>query len=485
MNMTLTSALLSFSLGTGLLLAQTPGLTAPQALPPLSGVVRLNRLPVANEVLSVKLPRVVERRLTNGLKLLVVESHRVPGINLTINLPSGSLRDSADLPGLSDATAALIRLGTKTRSSKDLADKLAEIGASLTIASGNDQGFIFLSANTENFDEALGVLADVLLNPTFPQDEFEKWKTRQKAQLQQMMAQPGFLGADRLYRTLYPDDGRHVIRPTSASLDKMTRDDVLAHYRKFYIPSGQLSGIAGDITPAEAVAKLEKALSAWKGGPVARIDMPLPGPIAEKKIYFTPRPNSVQTFLTIANLAIDRGSPDYIACQVLNHVLGGGPTSRLFRNIREEKGYTYGIGSNFSTTRVLNFFGASTSVRTEVTEPALTEILKEFNDIRTRDVPAGELEDAKNAIVASFVLGLERSNSVLSRWIDQRVHDLPADYWDTYAQKVMAVTAADVRKMAQKYVPLDNAQIIAVGDPKIAELLKKFGPVEIVTPPAN
>jgi len=454
--------------------------------PSLAGVVRLNKAPISNEVLKVKLPRPVERRLANGIKLLVVESHRVPSISLSIRIPTGDLRNPPDLPGISDATAALIRLGSKTNNSRQIAEKLAELGASLSFGSGLDNGTISLSAMTENFDAALALMADILLNPSFPQDEFDKWKTRQKAQLEQLKSNPNFLASEQMYKVLYPGDARQQIRITAAALDKMTRDDVVNHYRKYYVPSGQWAGIAGDITPAQAVAKLEKALSGWKGGPVAPISMPMPGPIAEKKVYLIPRPGSVQTVLTIANLAISRNSPDYIACQVMNRVLGAGPSSRLFRNIREEKGYTYGIGSGFAATRVTNFFNAATSVRTEVTAPALTELLKEFHDIGDRAVPAGELDDAKSAIVASFVLGLESSSSVLGRWMEQREYGFPEDYWDTYSQRVMAVTAVEVQRVAKKYVPANNAQIIAVGDAqKISELLGKFGPVEEVTPDSN
>jgi zinc protease len=188
----------------------------------------------------------------------------------------------------------------------------------------------------------------------------------------------------------------------------------------------------------------------------------------------------------VANHAIDRKSPDYIECQVMNRVLGSGPSSRLFRIIREEKGYTYGIGSGFSATRYLDHFTASTSVRTEVTEPALTELLAQFRDIRDRAVPPDELADARSAIVAGFVLGLESSSSVLSRWMEQRQEGLPEDYWDTYTQKIMAVGAAGVQRVARKYVPFDNIRIIAVGDAaKIGDLLKKFGPLEQVSPDWN
>jgi predicted Zn-dependent peptidase len=473
--------LIPILLGAALMSAQAPQGQMSQSF---AGIVKLNRAPVSNEVLKVNLPRPVERQLSNGLKLLVVESHRVPTIALRITIPTGELRDTEDVRGVSGATAALMRLGTKTRSAKDIADQIAELGATLTIAAGQGEGTISISSLTENFDATLALMADVLLNPSFPQDELDKWKARQRAQLEQAKSNPGFLANDVLMRLLYPDDARRYTHPTVESLNKITRDAIIEHYKKYYVPSGQWAGIAGDITPRDAVAKLEKVLSTWKGGPVAPVSMKFPGPLPEKKVLFVPRPNSVQTLLMVTNHAIDRKSPDYFDCQVMNRVLGSGPSSRLFRIIREEKGYTYGISSGFSASRFLNHFIASTSVRTEVTEPALTELIAQFADIRNRAVPADELADAKSAIVASFVLGLESSQAVLSRWMEQRLDELPEDYWDTYTNKVMAVSAEDAQRVAKKYVPVDNIRIIAVGDPKIGELLKKFGPVETVSPDA-
>ncbi|MCX6630567.1 MAG: insulinase family protein, partial [Candidatus Solibacter sp.] len=245
------------------------------------------------------------------------------------------------------------------------------------------------------------------------------------------------------------------------------------------VPSGELAGISGDITPAAAVAKLEKAIGAWKGGPVQKITLPMATPIAEKKVYLISRPGSVQTSLTLANRAIERTHADYIACMVMNQVLGSGPAARLFRIIREEKGYTYGVSSSYTATRYLQHFSSAMSVRTEVTEAALADLLKEFKEIRDVAVPKEELEGAKRTLVASFALGLENPAQVLQRWMQQREFGLPEDYWDTYSEKIMAITAADVMRVARKYVPYDNVQIIAVGDgDKIRDLLKKFGPVE-------
>ncbi len=456
------------------------------------GMVRLNRAPVSNEVLKVKLPRPVERRLSNGLRLVVLETHRGPMVNLTIQIPSSRLRDPEGMPGVAEATAAMMMMGTTAHSARQISEALADIGATLSIGAGGGggggrggfgggggaTGTISLSALSENFDAALAILSEVLLHPAFPAEEFERWRGRQRSQLEQMRTNPATLANETLMTVLYPTDARRFTRLTAASLDKLKREDLVAHYQKFYVPAGELAGITGELTPKDAAAKLEKALAAWKGGPVAPVKLPAEPPIAEKKVYLVSRPGSVQTDLTLANRAIERTSPDYIACLVMNQVLGSGPAARLFRIIREEKGYTYGVSSSFSATQVMQHFSSSMSVRTEVTEPALADLLKEFHEIRDVPVPKEELEGAKRTLVASFALGLENPAGVLARWMQQREFGLPEDYWDTYPEKIMAITAADVARVAKKYVPYDNVQIIAVGDgARIRDLLKKFGPV--------
>ena len=480
--------------------AQEPEANAPASF---RGMIRMNRAPVSNEVLHVKLPRPVERQLSNGIKLLILESHRAPSVTLTISIPSSHLRDPAGLPGVAEATAAMIQLGTTTRSARQISEALADIGANLNInvgggggggrgggggfgGGGGDTGSITLSSLTESFDSALAIMADVLLHPSFPADDFEKWKSRQISAIEQGRTSPNVLANELLLKVLYPNDARQTARATVESLGKITRENLLQHYKTYYVPSGNLAGISGDITPRDAVAKLEKALSNWKGGPVERLTLPIDPPIQEKKVYLIPRPNSVQTYLVLANRAVDRTNPDYIACLVMNQVLGSGPAARLFRIIREEKGYTYGISSSFTASHYLEHFTAATSVRTEVTEPALADTLQEFREIRDVRVPKDEFEAAKHALVGSFAMVLENPAAVLGRWMQQREYGLPEDYWDTYPEKIMAITVEDVQRVAKKYVPYNNVQIIAVGDgSKIRDLLKKFGPMIEVPPDGN
>jgi len=459
------------------------------------GMVRLNRAPVSNEVLKVKMDRPVDRTLSNGIKLLVLSTKREHTVTLTIEIPSNSLRDPEGMPGVADATAAMMRQGTTTRTARQITDALSEIGATVSFGGGGGfgggrggggggagdgtTGTISVSALTENFDAALALMSDMLLHPAFPADEFARWKTRQATTIQQGRTNPNGLGNEMLLKVLYPGDPRMNTRPTLDSIKKMTREDLIAHYKKYYVPSGDLAGITGDITPDEAVAKLEKALSEWKGAAVPDVKLKMQPPIVEKRVFLVDRPGSVQTYLLLANRAVERTNPDYIACLVMNQVLGSGPAARLFRIIREEKGYTYGISSSFSASKTMQHFSSATSVRTEVTEAALTDILKELKEIRDVTVPADELAGAKRSIVGRMALEQENPATVLARWMQQREYGLPADYWETYPAKVMAITAADVQRVAQKYVPLDNIQIIAVGDgSKIRELLKKFGPLQ-------
>ena len=443
------------------------------------GVVLKNRAPLSNEVLKVRFPKPVESKLANGMDLMVLEDHRSPTIQVEIAVPGSSLNDPADLSGLSSAAMSVARLGTRTRNSQQIAEALAEFGASVGIGGGEHFMFVRFTTLTENLDGVMDLASDIMFNATFPQDELNKWKNQQLSALLQVRSQPGFLAQERFSAILYPGDNRSIIAPSPESIRKITREMLLDYYNKNLRPDGGRVAVVGDTSTAQIAAKFNKMFADWKGSGSKPPDLPMRGLIGETKIYLIHRPNSVQTTFDIGNHAIDRMSPDYIAVQVLNRVLGSGPASRLFRNIREEKGYTYGISSGFSSSHYLNHFITATSVSTEVTGPALEEIIKEFRDIRDRLVPAEELENAKRALMASFALSTESAATALRNATTIKEYGLPADYWDTYPEKIAKVTAQDVQNVARKYIPVDNLQIVAVGDAtKIRDVLAKFGPIE-------
>jgi predicted Zn-dependent peptidase len=465
-----------------LLLAATPAAAqdAPAAQQPndFKGVVLKNRAPVSNEVLKIAFRRPSEARLKNGMDLMLLEEHRSPTIQVEIAVPASSLNDPQGVP-ISGAMTALMRLGTKTRDARTIAETLAGLGATINFNVGDRFAYARFSTLTENLDAVMELMADMLFNSTFPDDELAKWKNQQLSFLQQVRAQPEFLAQERFAQVMYPGDNRSLVLPTAEGVGRITRQMVVEHYGRVYRPERGRVTVLGDTSAKEITPKLEKLMASWTGAGSKAPELALPAATTGKRVILVNRPGSVQTAFYIGNHAIDRLSPDYIPVQVLNRVLGGGAASRLFRNIREEKGYTYGISSSFAATRFFNHFASQTSVRTEVTTDALREILKEFADIRTRPVPAEELQNAKRALVASFALSTESPGTALSNATQIKEYGLPADYWDTYPGKIAAVTAADVQRVAQKYIPLDDIVIIAVGDAaKIKSTLATFGTVE-------
>ncbi len=461
-----------------------PGLSAqeaPRAQQPtdFTGVELKKRAPISNEILKVKFPRPAESRLKNGMDLLVLEERRLPTIQVQIAVPASNLNDPEGT-AISAATGSLMRLGTKTRDARAIAETLAGLGASVSFNIGDRFAYATVSTLSENLDAVMALMADMLFNPSFPQDELDKWKNQQLSQLQQVRSIPDFLVTERFAKAMYPDDRRSFVLPSVEGVKNLTRDMLVAHYQRIYRPEGGRITVLGDISARQITPKLETLLADWKGAGTKPPALSLPGAIKGRSVILVDRPNSVQTAFYIGNHAFDRCSPDYIPAQVMNRVLGGGPASRLFRNIREAKGYTYGISSGFTASQYMSLFSLQTSVRTEVTGDAMREMLKEFATIRNQPVPADELENAKRALVASFALSTENQATALSNATTLREYPcLPADYWDTYPEKIAAVTAADVQRVAQKYVPLDDLVIAAVGDgAKVRKVLAEFGPVE-------
>jgi len=450
---------------------------------PVSKIERKNRAPVSKEILRVKLPRPVEAKLDNGLTLLIMEDHRFPTVTLQLLISgAGGLYDPKDMPGLAGLTAEMLREGTKTRTSRQIAEEIERMGAGLGASAGfgSPEAVVSASGLSDNFEEWFALFTDVLLNPSFPAEELKNLKERRKVQLRQQRASPGFLAQERFSRAVYGDHPAAVISPTVESLDAVKPEDLAAWHRARYAPQNAILGIAGDVRASELIPKLNRRLAAWKKTELQETLPPNPRPAAARRIYLVNRPGSVQTTVAMGNIAIDRRSPDYIPMVVMNRIVGGGPAARLFLNLREEKGYTYGVYSFFSAGKYPGPWRAGGDMRTEVTDGAMTEFLREIHRIREEPVPEAELEEAKRAVVAAFALSLERPEEVLSYAITRKLYGFPEDYWDTYPAKIMAVTAADVQAVARKYIVPEALQVVAVGDgAKIRSVLEKYGPVEV------
>ncbi len=473
------AAVAATTLASPAVLAQAPA--APQ--PSSAGVVMKGKAPVSDTLLHIKLPRPAVADLPNGLHIMVLEDRRAPQVSVQISMRgAGGYYDPPEQVGLAEFTAAMAREGTTSRSSTAIAEQLERLAATLTITAGLSSEDATLSASslTEHSDVLLDLAADVLLNPTFADAEFARYKTQRRAQLIQQRAQPSFLAQERFSIVMAGDhpDGR--VAPTVATLDKTTREDLVSFHGTRYIPDHAVIAVAGDISMAAAMKKITARFGGWKkaGAPAPQVSDP--AVLNKAGVFLVERPSSVQTNLVVGTQAIKRTDPDYYALTVLNKVIGGGPTGRLFRHLREAKGYTYGAYSSVEALRFRGVWAANTEVRTEVTDAALTDLLDELRQVRDVPVPAKELADAKRSLVAAFALTLESPQTLLNNAVTVYRYGLNADYWDRYPERIMAMTDADVQAMAKKYLDPSRVQVVAVGNGEaIARALRKLGTVEV------
>lgn len=464
-----------------LLLAQAPP-AAPAKTEPISKIDRKRKAPVSSDVLQVHLPKAKEMTLDDGLSVLLIEDHRMPTVTVSLIIPgAGGIYDPADTPGLASFTATMLKEGTATRSSKQIAEQLDRLGANMSTSAGfgSDLASINISGLSDNMPEWMALAADVILNPSFPADELAKLKQRQKAQLQQMRSSPGFLVSEQFSKAVFGDHPASRTSPTMASIDAITPEMLHKWHKERYVPQNAILGVAGDITP-DALMKLLGNLPPWEKTEFKASAIAATKPVAAKKIYVVDRPGSVQTEVYLGNIAVSRTDPDYIPMTVMNRIIGGGPAARFFINLREEKGYTYGAYSRLDAKKWAGPWIAFASMRTDATEGAMTEFLKEIRRIREEPVPESELEEDKRSVVAAFALSLESPSELLGYSMTQKLYGLPADYWETYPSKLTRVTAEQVQREAKKYLDPDAIQIVAVGDAsKIKPVLEKLGPVEV------
>lgn len=471
--------------------------TSPQQDPgqPRKSTVLKNRAPVSKELLKVKLPRAKEATLKNGLRVLVLENHKVPLFSMQMVILSGGLSDPADQRGLASFTASLLREGTTKRSSKEISEQVDSLGATLgaTASVSSFTSTVTASGLVENLDQLLDIFSDVVRNPKFTADEVERFKSRTLASYQFLRSNPTYLAQERFYRAIYGNHPAALITAPSESLRRTTAADLAQFHSTYYRPNNAMLTIVGDVKLKDVLPKIERAFGDWEKGNVSPAAIPAVQAQPDARIYLIDRPGSVQTVLQLGNLGIQRTDPDYFPLLVMNKVVGGDAASRLFLNLREDHGYTYGAYSSFGSSKYPGTWVANSSVRTEVTEGAMREFMYELKRIRGVPVETAELDNAKRALIGSFALSLEDPQALLQNIVTQRLYNLSADYWDTYPQKVAAVTAADVQRVAQKYVDLDHMQIVAVGDAaKTRTILAKYGTVEVydtegkpVTPAGN
>ncbi len=457
---------------------------------PMKAVQRLNHAPVNTEVLQVYLPRPTRVNLKNGLTVLVLERHKLPTITAMLWIKTGALNDPKELPGLASFTADMLREGASKLTSEQISQELDSIGAELNAEAQFGQGVSRITASglTDSADRLMELMSDVVINPSFPESELQKYKKRRQPHLEEERSDPGFLVREKFYRAVYQNFPASVVAPSAQSLAAVRTEDLRRYHDKYFVPDNAILGMAGDLTIDQAKALAEKFFGAshWQtAAPSGTSLPPIDAPNA-KKIYLIDRPGSVQTEIMVGNVALKRIDPEYVPLRVLNRVLGATFASRLFLNLREEKGYTYGAYSGITANIYPGVFAARTEVRNEVTDGSMHELLRELSRIRDEPVPQEELEESSRSIVADFALSLEQTEELLEDWMTVEYYGLPTNYWDRYPDEVGKVTPEKIQQIARKYIDLDHLQIVCVGDGKqIRDVLQKYGPIEVIDTDGN
>ena len=458
-------------------------LRAQEKTTPLSQVERLNRAPVNKEVLRVQLPRPVVTKLPNGLTLVLLEDHKLPTATFILWIRPGQLADPGNLPGLASFTADMLREGTDRRSSLAIAAEADSLGATLGANArfGSSYTVVNASGLSDSAPQLLDLLSDIVLHPAFRPDEVASYKQREAAALEQRMANPVFLGQRALRQELYGDGPLAVASATRDSIAQVTPEDLKRFHDQHYRPGNAILGAIGDFKTSDMRALIEKYFAPWSGAAEPPPSLEVKAEPQPAKITLVDRPGSVQTYIMAATRGIRRTDPEYYSLEVMNQILGGGPQARLFLDLREEHGYTYGAYSNFSSEIYPGEWLAAAAVRTPVTDGSMTQFVYEFKHMSGDPVPQSELDDARHAIVAGFALALEQPARLLDNWMTVQYYGLPADYWDHYPDRIAAVDAAAVQAAARRFVDLPHMQWIAVGDRRqIQEALAKYGPVTVV-----
>ncbi len=430
-------------------------------------------------------PAVQKRTLSNGLPVWIVEMHKVPVAAVTLAIKRGAAADPPGKFGLASLTADMLDEGAGSRGALEIADAVDYLGATLSTSSAIDSSSIDLHVPVARLGEALPIMADVALRPTFPATELARVREDLLTSILQARDDPAALVQFAFPRIVYGAVHRYGTLPfgTAATIGTLTVDDLRQFHAQNYVPSASLLIVTGDVNPDAVLRQLESAFGGWKGTANSPPPVPAAPQLQARKIYIIDKPAAAQSQIAIGWVGVPRSTPDYFALRVLNTVLGGAFTSRLNQNLRETHGYAYGASSSFDMRASAGPFVAAAGVQTDKTAESLTEFFKELEGIR-KPIPSPELEKAKNYLALLLPRNFETTGSVAGSLEQLFIHGLPEDYFRTYTAHIRAVTAADVQAAAQKYIQPDRFAVVIVGDLKVIEPAVRalnLGPITVVT----
>ena len=415
------------------------------------------------------IPQAYKTTFENGLRVVVFEDSRLPLVSYRLAFMSGDADDPKGSVGLTSALASMLTEGTENYSSLALAEKIERLGASISASASDDFTVVAASTLALYNSEIINLLAEIVFRPTFPESELDLYRRNMIENLKFQRSQPNFLANEQTARLIYGKHPYSRVSPKAADIEKLTSTALADFHRRQFIPNNAVLIVVGDVERETLLNELKEHFSEWERGIAVKSENDTPKLREESILTIVDRPGSAQANIVLANLGINRNDPDYFAVLVMNQVLGAGASSRVFMNLREEKGYTYGAYTRTDTKREAGDFEATAEVRTAVTGDSLKEFFYELNRIRDEDVADNELADAKNFLTGVFPIRAETQEGLTNLIVSQELYGLPDDYLQTYRDEVSAITAADVRRVAKKYIRPEKLAVVVVGD--AAEIL--------------
>lgn len=418
--------------------------------------------PLAAKALSIPTP--YETTLLNGLQVVIVEDDRLPLVSYRMTLGTGDAYDPPEVPGLSDIMTAMLTEGTESRTSRQIADEAAKLGATLVAGANSDYTVVAASALSTYKDQVFDLLVDVALRPAFPADELNLVKQNTKQGLIARRGQAAFLANEQAARVIYGEHPYHVVAPSAQSVDAMTYERLVSFHRSVFVPNNAVLIVVGDVTRDVVIERANALFGNWSSAQQVTSNFTAPPARNVRECYLVDRPGSAQSNVVIANLGVTQTSPDYFPMRVMHTILGANASSRLFMNLREDKGYTYGAYSSLDARRDAGSFRVSAEVRSEVVGASLTEFFYELNRIRAETVAEEELRNAQSYLTGVFPIRLETQEGLIDQLVQIKMFNLPSDYLQTYRDRINAVTKEEVQRVAREYIMPDQAAIVIVGD---------------------
>jgi zinc protease len=434
--------------------------------------------PEAGPAPAASFPDFKEAVLSNGLKVFIIESDRKPTITVRLLVKAGDFFDG-EKPGVADFTAELLGRGSPKRKASDFAREADKIGAEYSASSGDDATSIVISGLTKHTDKLLELLSDAVLNPTFPEEQLEIVRKQALSNITAGKKTPQTLAANLQRKVLFGDYPYGKVQ-TEESVNAITVEDLKNFYNSHYFANNATIAVVGDVKADEITKKLEKYFGKWKRGTPAKVQ---PAELPDSKglmIHLVDLPGAVQSNIRVCFRSVPRNNPDLVELGVVESVLGGGFSGRLFQNLREKHGWTYGAYASGVYQRYLGYFAASTEVRNAVTDSAIAEILAEMRRICSEPINEEELKLQREYLAGNYLLSLERAEQNAARLQNIEFYGLPADYYKTYAQRVSRVTPEKALELAKKYIEVNDLAIVVVGDAKeIKPKLEKMAKVRV------